>query len=392
MPRMTSCTAVQVTQLPLIANLRLSLAGIAFALSGLTCVGDLAIIEPGGTPEATDKAIHQAHQYAWELFSFINRQALAGSPGVADPSKANLTQYDTNSDVVWESWALSACGECDYAEVFLSKGMKPPAWEELSTRRAGRRPPFDLKALMEDRTRSNIGSAPPPPAKGTHFEQTNEVRFNRAAFEKIRCDELYSVEGLASAFSNATKAGNPDYIQFPPAAKVIKARWEKLQPYDDPNHFHWRIVDSEKYKLVALHVMTKDLPGWFWIDFIHEDSVPQPPANTLQIYEDPPIAFKGSRWAHYRLTGTQSQFVDARGNPTVLYNPLIEVDIRPPSSCISCHAGAAIKKDGTAWAHDAQILGPPDPNGFGANGVITNLQTDYLLTLTEDPQPKSVHP
>ena len=51
-----------------------------------------AIIEPGGAASDASLALSDPDEYAWNLFFFINRQALPGFAGVADGSKS-ITQY-----------------------------------------------------------------------------------------------------------------------------------------------------------------------------------------------------------------------------------------------------------------------------------------------------------
>jgi hypothetical protein len=48
-----------------------------------------------------------------------------------------------------------------------------------------------------------------------------------------------------------------------------------------------------------------------------------------------------SPWRYYNLRGTQTDFVDASGQPTLLANTLIESDFQKSSSCITCHALAS---------------------------------------------------
>jgi hypothetical protein len=64
--------------------------------------------EPGGTPDDAALALTKPDEYAWKLFLFINRQAAQDKPGLPDPSKATVQQYDSDKDTIWESWALAS--------------------------------------------------------------------------------------------------------------------------------------------------------------------------------------------------------------------------------------------------------------------------------------------
>ncbi len=108
----------------------------------------------------------------------------------------------------------------------------------------------------------------------------------------------------------------------------------------------------------------------------------------------------GTKWAHYRLRGTQIGFIDARGQPTRLANGIMEQNFEH-TSCITCHARASIRAQGDQLtmlspnpAHfddgqgrppaipDSQNsdLGPPNPALYGKDGL-TFLQTDFVWSM-----------
>ena len=66
---------------------------------------------PGGSPDDVALAANDPDEYAWRLFFYINRPALPGAAGLADPART-IRQYDPDQPVVWETWALvSGVGE-----------------------------------------------------------------------------------------------------------------------------------------------------------------------------------------------------------------------------------------------------------------------------------------
>jgi hypothetical protein len=123
------------------------------------------------------------------------------------------------------------------------------------------------------------------------------------------------------------------------------------------------------YGLSAFHIVSKDLPTWFWATFEHTDNenrwptvyptnfqgwvVPSvdsascPPEN-LQCNQIPSgYGLEGTKWSNYRLRGTQSTFVDNRGEPTILTNSHLEGFLDQDSmSCITCHALAVKGTEG----------------------------------------------
>jgi hypothetical protein len=172
---------------------------------------------------------------------------------------------------------------------------------------------------------------------------------NRSAFEFVATNELYNIEGQ-EAFQASGKL-----INLPIAAREIKSAWKLLSPRPidkilpgDLDQFRKRyhsttLLHEGKtyiYGLSALHITTKDLPNWVWTTFEHEENpTPELPDNDRA---GQPSALKGTKWEHYRLRGTQVDFVDSAGQPTVLANTQIEAGFQQTSSCITCHSRATI--------------------------------------------------
>jgi hypothetical protein len=124
--------------------------------------------------------------------------------------------------------------------------------------------------------------------------------------------------------------------------------------------------------LVTLHIITKDLPNWFWADFGHVDYEVQKgacdPTSLTQVFGDGFVQEEamtepvdpttrgsaapsgsngirketiGSLWQNYILRGAQIDFVTGFGAPSILSNPVIENGFQN-SSCVSCHARASV--------------------------------------------------
>lgn len=347
--------------------------------------------EPGGDAESARLAIQEPDEYAWRLFLWINRQAMPGTAGKADPARASVLTYSDNTDVVWETWALASRDGKPEAEVFLANGSKPTAWDDLP--RAAAAP----KVLDRSRTdahrlllrASQRLSATTAPQFVQEEPENDEVRMNKATFDFVRDNYLYSRQGLAAAFQRATTAGDRDAIQFPAMAKEVKARWETIEESQKPR-YHWRQIGSKVYGLRAFHIISKDLPMWFWTDFIHVDmdaAEPDPCHDTTTRGLSPKHGHDGiraetigSKWENYRLKGTQVAFTDARGRPTILGNQLLEFGNARTSSCITCHAGAGVTQDGSMNIFDF-IVGAPPATVFGDSDHIEVLQLDFLYSV-----------
>lgn len=370
---------------PPMLMLTLSLTWFAFPIAAFA-----ADLEPGGDAESARLAIQDPDEFAWRLFLWINRQALPGTAGQADPAKASVLDYDEDKDVVWETWALASRDGQPEAEVFLANGVKPSAWADLP--RGG----GTSKRLDRNRTNAHrliFQSAQTSPGTRPQFVQqepeSDEVRMNQATFDFVRDNNLYSREGLAAAFTAASLAKNRDAIQFPTMSKEVKARWEKIDEAQKPR-YHWRRIGTDIYGLKAFHIITKDLPMWFWTDFIHVDleaAEPDPCHDTTTRGAGAPHGHDGirqetvgSKWENYRLKGSQVTFTDARGKPTILGNQLIEFGNAATSSCITCHAGAGVASDGSPNVFDF-IVGVPPTAVFGTGETIAILQMDFLYSV-----------
>ena len=375
-----------------------------------------AIQEPGGRAVDADLAINNPDEYAWQLFLFINRQAVGGVAGVADPTKS-IQQYDADVPVVWETWALaSGTGSSQTgSEVYKPGGEKPVDWSLLPRGTSAPLKVFSVntKTLLARRELftprdNNLLVFPLAPLD-------QEVRMNQAAYKFVGDNELYYAGGLEAKLSAARSTNNPNLIQFSKEAKEIKAQWEKMdmsKEQEEKARYHWRSVGGEIYKLTAFHVITKDLPAWFWSDFVHVDyeqsngvKIPSRDSTTRSSPGNPNPPSKGTvegerkeltntKWANYRLRGTQVSFVDARGNPVILGNPEIETAFPDQSSCMACHARATIgplaatKRASTLSGGEDGNVQPPNPNLFVKDGAIQFLQNDFVWSAPSRAQAK----
>src|SRR5262249_43010065 len=108
---------------------------------------------------------------------------------------------------------------------------------------------------------------------------SDETRMNRSTYDTVRQKRLWSVEGVEIASANATGSGDKLAFKLEQMSKETKARWIPLtscnndQNCADKNRYHWRTVQNpttgqnEVWGLASLHIITRDLPNWFWSDF-----------------------------------------------------------------------------------------------------------------------------
>lgn len=303
----------------------------------------IVMASPTRAQDPSQQILNNPDAFAWTVFVEISHPAdLTKGRGVPDPSKA----IGADGPVVWQTWMRTD-------EIFLDRGVRPPAWDAAPgvtplglapvTRQRFRSP---RKILLEDVPRAEfkiLRAGEPPPA------ELSESSMNRAAFEFVVQNELYNIEGQEAFQTSGT------LINLPPAAREIKSAWKLLSPLPideiPPGNldqfrkrYHTTTLSHEGktyiYGLSALHITTKDLPNWVWTTFEHVDNPTPELADNDRAGQ--PSSLKGTKWEHYRLRGTQVDFVDSAGQPTVLANTQIEAGFQQTSSCITCHSRATI--------------------------------------------------
>jgi hypothetical protein len=340
------------------ALLRLLFGGLAFGLMAMTQPA-LSQVVP-----VRDDAMNNPHKHAWDLFLALNHPAKdpAVERGVADPTK----RVGDPGLTVWETWKHAR------TEVFLDKGAKPAPWNVLPAAVGGLKPleaklfdvpkPTLLRALsagipldtVQSFTRANArkmladhGTVDPDEGTfdPTGFSGGGETRMNKATFEFVADDanQLYNIDGQEKFLADV-QSGARKILSFPVDAMEVKAMWIELTDEDVKNgkdkRYHTGKDDTGKlFGLVALHIITKDVPNWFWTSFHQIDG--KAPLVPAQDNFGRPKALDNTKWQFYALSGTQTDFVDSTGRATLLSDPYVENGFER-SSCISCHSQASI--------------------------------------------------
>jgi hypothetical protein len=412
-------------------------------LSVLAWTGSAVAQMPGGAPQDVSDAINNPHEYAWRLFLALNRQAHPTKRGEVDPAKPTIKDFDSDKPVVWETWAKASGGRAggfippdaeNTSEIYRPKGARPKDWDQLGPAEKSLEL-FRTKVLdaVLPATSTPVASVPlsrsgiearsslvPLIDVGllSGSDEGQEVRMNRAGFDFVLQNTLYNVEGLEARLLQYRRARNDQeraaaVINFPLAAQEVKARWLRLNP-NNPQHknldktrYHWRTVGPDTYLLTGFHVVTKDLPNWFWSDFEHVDGLVTVNGDAAAERESvdparagaPHPSTTGTKWANYRLRGVQVDFTDTFGRPTILANTQIEKGFQQTSSCITCHsratvglrsevAGFPLERPLSLPVFEAQLpiligsTGRPQINWFFDDRLRAKfLQTDFLWSI-----------
>ena len=382
-----------------------SLAGAVDAGASLAAAG---APEVGGRAEDAALAEKDPDEYAWKLFLSVSRQAPPGVRGVADRTKPTVRTYDADAPVVWETWGLASGGRMPRvahlrsppSELYPLQG-EPLPFAELPVEAEGK----PIEPILFETIIDPVASE--KNADGSR--SGNEVRFDPPAYEYLRQQGLYRFE---EAIRWAAERRAPN---FPANAQVVKAVWARIREQDKPR-YHWRTALSAKGKhevwgLTGLHLMAKDLPTWFWCDFEHVDfeKGAEAPARDRTTRGAHPAhghdgvreETEGTKWAYYRLRGTQTDFVDADGQPTVVANTQLEHTFQSTSSCLSCHIRAANDPHDAHSGEPSSLkpfltldpvtgpVGRPNPGWFkDRKGRSRSTGTDFLWSLVLRTNPR----
>lgn len=349
-------------------------------------------------------ALFEPDRYAWELFKAISHPAALWAK-CPDPQK----RFGADGPVVWETWRNIA-PEAPRS-VFPPKGANPGPWRTYQPSNMeiasiagltmpGTRALNDLVVSTTDRTRLRTSFDMMKLRSSERFliadtantdRSGTEIRLNRDAYLFIRQNQLYNRDVLTAM----AKSGKVKTIHLPPAAKEIKARWQEITEDEKPR-YHWVTFEntdgsSQTWGLTALHITTKDLPNWFWTTFEHVDTSENWENPTIDAYSCPqnpmnceavPPEIRGTKWENYRMRGTQVSFVDSRGDPVRLASSQIEEGVQDTSSCMTCHAEAAMQADGEHVVPNIAYLGVPKKEGLEGT-----MQLDFMFAFERASSP-----
>jgi hypothetical protein len=352
-------------------------------------------------------ALTNPDKFNWALLVSISKEA-----------PANL-QFsigtNTTHNAVWETWA-------DDAFTFPTNPVpsNPPKWQDRN-KSISLHPITQLQLRINGlrRRSTEFHTKAIIPAGGGE-----EVFRNKSSFDFIINNNLFYLEGLAAAFKHGVNSNgfpNGVSLQFDPQAVEVKAVYKPLDAKLTKNNCHWNYAANGKaYGLVALHIMSKQIPNWTWATWEWSGNTPdQPNGNPGRsdwigskdsfgaVYKDlsgaqshfqAPVFVNGdprkpsglpypsgtisdelrkmfqdagfsdewqNEWSNYRLKGSQMDFTDPTGTTVLVGNSVTESGFVQSSSCMTCHGNAGVDSSGNV----NQSVGF-NPDGQSRNGPI----------------------
>ncbi|MEA3176646.1 MAG: hypothetical protein QOI59_169 [Gammaproteobacteria bacterium] len=345
---------------------RVTLIVAAAVMSFSPVIHALDWSHPWQEPQSSADAAQHSDEYAWRVFVALNWPARQRETA-ADPRQTLASQSRT----VWESWSSAN-------DIFRPDGADPGPWNRAPGPKAqhaaasavpigsSRFEAFSARDLPNLQRVQN-GMMVPVKDPLASADRLTEIHMNRAGYNYIRALGLYNTEGQLRVLNNGAT------VTFPAATKEVKAKWRVISEADRGRYYTLSVTLADGterlYGLTALHVVTKDLPTWFWATFEHVDNPRLPGNDGWQALSrdsfacgsaEPScnrapggIGLEGTVWQNYRLRGTLTAFVDSAGRPNLLANSELEAGMQPTASCITCHSRAGI------GAVDGQPIGLP---------------------------------
>lgn len=212
-----------------------------------------------------------------------------------------------------------------------------------------------------------------------------EVFANPPEADYIRTNHLQTLTGQ-QAFTQT--------IDFKKESLEVKVDWVAASTFTNvtcspalSSQVYTETIDGTCYLMVGMHLSSKLLPNWLWSTFEPQyfntnpnrcnpalysdcrDSWGSNPAVSTGAATQPTDALNalftqaGTQLAagfrNYRLTGSQTDFVDKQNNPVALGNSFVEFNaqvLAGQASCITCHANAQLLKTGVVKGTN-----PPSP-------------------------------
>jgi hypothetical protein len=325
---------------------------VAFWLAMFAAYSAAAVdwTQPWAEPQDAGAAAARSDEYAWRLFVALDWPA--------DPvarAADRRASFGADRPVVWETWQNTS-------DVYLEGGTDPGPWpagtpvDGRLERAAAHR--FAAAALGDlPNARHVVGGVMVPFADPVAAAaRLTEIRMNRTTFEYIRGHELYNLDGQLETVAG----GRP--VEFPMGAKEVKAKWRPIDAAERSRYHTLEVLAADGsirlYGLTALHIVSKDLPTWFWATFEHVENPALadnegwrlPSRDEFACRDAAPgcnraprgIGLDGTVWQYYRLRGTLTRYVDAQQHPLMLANSELERGFQESASCMTCHARAAL--------------------------------------------------
>lgn len=360
--------------------------------------GNIEIAEAKSQGDYNSDAINNPDKFAWDVFLEISKPADPNNP---------------EGETMWQKeWANAKDVFADSSKAAdWNKIVGLPLLRDINKGLPIQQEIFNEMLLKMGLTEMEIESLHQTSiCQAVDSMILNETKMNKPTFDFIVNNNMYYAEGVEAMFLSKTK------IDAPTESREIKALWKPIDS-SEKSKYHFVEKDGKIYGLVSLHIITKDLPNWFWATFEHKDNEclseaeKNPLLKSVDTYGKNPDGtiskeLKGDlikngmsdKWHNYVLRGSQIDFTSSTGENLILANTYTENGFVTTSSCITCHARATVGPyDGDGNMNHLSIfesrkptyvghIGSPNSNWFyqyNPDGTkdVKYLQTDFMWSI-----------
>jgi len=213
----------------------------------------------------------------------------------------------------------------------------------------------------------------------------------------LHSENLWNKVGIKKYIADGKK------IVMPQGAIEIKTNWVEATQSSNPGFYTMVDASGSTWKLVAMHLISKQLPNWTWATFEHKDNPcynqyldtqdsfgfpnnsSTPSSNLSQVFSH--YGVNTSIASNYRLVGAMIDFTDDTGRPIILGNSVTENGFQTTSSCITCHARATVTSEANPAlsvfdSNNQSFNGPLKPEWyFNSNGDQISFTTDFMWSM-----------
>ena len=242
-----------------------------------------AVVLHDDTPANTALPANFPDKFAWKLFLEVNRKCRTRVRSAAKPGNP------MSNDALWETWAddpLTFPAHPDPANPpqWPAAGQAPKRAKTLAPplrRRAELLGQEDSRVRRGSSDRSGIHRQAHPRRllgprrqgrrRGSPPEQ-GDFRLHRQQWSVVSAKASRRSSTRPPRPRGTTSNSPPRRRQFPRASIEVKANWIVIDE-KDKSRFHWNYNEAgQLLGLVAIHIISKDLPNWFWCTFEHVDN------------------------------------------------------------------------------------------------------------------------
>lgn len=360
-----------------------------------TCAFPPPVLEPATVD------FPSANGFDNEAMRFPEMQAWISFSEALQPVLGELPTF-----LLWDTQGLA------YSPAVVLNQFELTAQKSLARTQGGFEPQVPLQQKLRSGHKKGKGSLTLLEADTVSCGMDNKeiTHLNPTLVSFLHSENLWNKVGIKKYIADGKK------IVMPQGAIEVKTNWVEASQSSNPGFYTMLDASGKTWKLVAMHLISKQLPNWTWATFEHKgnpcynqyldtqdtfgfpNNSSTPSSNLSQVFSH--YGVNSSIASNYRLVGAMTDFTDDTGRPIILGNSVTESGFQTTASCITCHARATV----TSEANPALSVFNSDNQSFNgalnadwyfdSKGNQTSFTTDFMWSMAfcAAPDESSVSP